>query len=135
MFWLVGSVLSASCTKLCLWRRRMENKMMGTTVCQGLPRWRSGQESESEVAQSCPTLSNPVDCSPPGSSIRGILQSRILRPRATVGDSGPRVRSLGWEDSLEEDMATCSGILSWRIPRTEEPGGLQSTRSQRIRQD
>ena len=113
----------------------MENKMMGTTVCQGLPRWRSGQESESEVAQSCPTLSNPVDCSPPGSSIRGILQSRILRPRATVGDSGPRVRSLGWEDSLEEDMATCSGILSWRIPWTEEPGGLQSTRSQRIRQD
>ena len=86
---MVGSVLSASCTKLCLWRRRRkENNMMGTTVCQGLPRWRSGKESESEVAQSCPTLSNPVDCSPPGSSIRGILQSRILKPRATARDSG-----------------------------------------------
>jgi len=34
--------------------------------------------SESEVAQSCPTLSNPMDCSPPGSSIRGILQARVL---------------------------------------------------------
>lgn len=50
MFWLVDSVLSASCTKLCLWRRRRkENKMMGTTVCQGLPRWRSDQESESDL--------------------------------------------------------------------------------------
>ena len=35
-------------------------------------------ESESEVAQSCPTLCNPVDCSPPGSSVHGILQARIL---------------------------------------------------------
>ena len=38
------------------------------------------------------------------------------------------VRSLGWEDPLEEGMATHSGILPWRIPRTEEPGGLQSVR-------
>ena len=39
-----------------------------------------------------------------------------------------RVRqSLGREDLLEEDMATHSGILAWRIPRAEEPGGLQST--------
>ena len=35
-------------------------------------------ESESEVAQSCPTLSDPMDCSPPGSSIHGILQARVL---------------------------------------------------------
>ena len=35
-------------------------------------------ESESEVAQSCPTLCDPVDCSPPGSSTHGILQARIL---------------------------------------------------------
>ena len=35
-------------------------------------------KSESEVAQSCPTLSNPMDCSPPGSSIRGIFQARVL---------------------------------------------------------
>ena len=35
-------------------------------------------------------------------------------------------RSLGWEDPLEEGMATHSSILAWRIPWTEEPGGLQS---------
>ena len=34
--------------------------------------------SESEVAQSCPTLSNPKDCSPPGSSVHGIFQARVL---------------------------------------------------------
>ena len=34
--------------------------------------------SESEVAQSCPTLSNPMDCSPPGSSVHGIFQARVL---------------------------------------------------------
>ena len=36
------------------------------------------------------------------------------------------VQSLGWEDPLEKEMATHSGIRAWRIPRTEEPGGLQS---------
>ena len=43
-----------------------------------------------------------------------------------------RVSSLGWEDPLEEGMATHSSILAWRTPRTEEPGGLQSMRSQRV---
>ena len=37
-----------------------------------------------------------------------------------------QIRSLGWEDSLEKDMATHSSTLAWRIPRTEKPGGLQS---------
>ena len=44
-------------------------------------------------------------------------------------------RSLGQEDPLEEDMATHSSILSWRIPWTEEPGRLQSKGSQRVGQD
>ena len=35
-------------------------------------------KSESEVAQSCPTLSDPMDCSPPGSSVHGIFQARVL---------------------------------------------------------
>ena len=39
----------------------------------------------------------------------------------------PWVPSLGWEDPPEEGMATHSSILAWRIPWTEEPGGLQST--------
>ena len=43
------------------------------------------------------------------------------------------VRSLSWEDPLEEGMATHSANLAWRIPGREEPGGLQSIESQRIR--
>ena len=42
---------------------------------------------------------------------------------------------LGWEDPLEEGMATHSSILAWRIPQTEEPGGLQPIGSQRVRHD
>ena len=45
------------------------------------------------------------------------------------------VRSLGWEDPLEKEMATHSSILAWRIPWTEEPGGLQSMGLQRVGQD
>ena len=40
-----------------------------------------------------------------------------------------QIRSLGWEDSLEEEMATYSTILAWRIPWTEEPGTLQPMES------
>ena len=43
-----------------------------------------------------------------------------------------QVRFLDQEDPLEEEMATHSGILVWKIPWTEEPGGLQSTGSQRV---
>ena len=42
------------------------------------------------------------------------------------------VRSLGWEDPLEKEMATLSTVLAWRIPWTEELGGLQSTGSERV---
>ena len=45
------------------------------------------------------------------------------------------VRSLGREDTLENKTATHSSILAWRIPWTEEPGGLQATGSQRVRDD
>ena len=46
-----------------------------------------------------------------------------------------RVQSLGWEDLLEKEMATHSSILAWKIPWTEEPGGLQSMELQRVRHD
>ena len=46
-----------------------------------------------------------------------------------------QIRSLGQEDPLEKEMATHSSILAWEIPWTEEPGGLQSMRSQRVRHD
>ena len=45
------------------------------------------------------------------------------------------VRSLGWEDPPEKEMATHSSILAWRIPQTEERGGLRSMKSQRVGQD
>ena len=45
------------------------------------------------------------------------------------------VQSLSWEDPLEKEMATHSRILAWRIPWTEEPGGLQSIRLQRVGHD
>ena len=45
------------------------------------------------------------------------------------------VQSLGGEDPLEKEIATHSSILAWRIPWMEEPGGLQSTGSQRVRHD
>ena len=46
-----------------------------------------------------------------------------------------QVQSLGWEDTLEKEMATHPSILAWRIPWTEEPDGLQSTGSQRVGHD
>ena len=46
-----------------------------------------------------------------------------------------QVQSLGQEDPLELEMATHARILAWRIPWTEEPGGLQSMESQRVRHD
>ena len=44
-----------------------------------------------------------------------------------------QIRSLHWEDRLEEGTATHSSILAWSVPWTEEPGGLQSLESQRFR--
>ena len=45
------------------------------------------------------------------------------------------VRFLGWEDPLEKEMATHSSILAWKMPWTEEPGGLQFMGSQRVGND
>ena len=45
------------------------------------------------------------------------------------------VQPLGWEDPLEKEMVTHSGILAWRIPRTEEPGGLGSIVLQTVGHD
>ena len=46
-----------------------------------------------------------------------------------------RVQSLDWEDSWEKGMATHSSILAWKVPWTEEPGGLQSQGLQRVGHD
>ena len=58
----------------------------------------------------------------------------VKNPPANAGDKR-QVQSLVWKDPLEEDMATHSSILAWRIPWTEKPRGLQSMGSQRVRHD
>ena len=126
------------------------------------------------VAQSCLTLCVPMDCSPPGSSVHGILLARILgwiamlsskisswpRDRTWVSCIAGRlftiwatreavvknpatmqetqemwVQSLCQRDPLEEGNATHFSILTWKIPWTEEPGGLWSRGLQRVRYD
>ena len=57
----------------------------------------------------------------------------VKNPLANAGDIKDRVQSLGQEDPLKKGMATHSTVLAWEIPRTEEPGGLQSIRLQRVR--
>ena len=59
--------------------------------------------------------------------------SVVKNPPAMQEPQETWVQSLGREDPLEKSMAIQSSILAWRIPWTEEPGGLQSTRSQRVR--
>ena len=55
----------------------------------------------------------------------------VKNPSAIAGDTG----DVGWEDDLEQEMATHTSILAWKIPCTEEPGGLQSMGLQRVRHD
>ena len=59
----------------------------------------------------------------------------VENPPAMQETEETQVRSLGQEDSLEKEMATHSSVLAWKIPWTEEPGGLQSMGSQRVRHD
>ena len=60
------------------------------------------------------------------------MAQRVKRPPAM---RETWVQSLGQEDPLEKEMATHSNIVAWRIPWTEEPGGLQSTGSQKVGHD
>ena len=57
------------------------------------------------------------------------LAAQMVKNLPAVQDT--QVQSLGWEDPLEEEMATHSSILAWEIPWTEEPGGLLSIESQK----
>ena len=59
----------------------------------------------------------------------------VKNPPANAGDLRDMGLILAQEDALEEEMATHSSILAWRIPWTEEPGGLQSIGPQRLGQD
>ena len=59
----------------------------------------------------------------------------LKNPPVNAGDVRDRIQSLDWEDPLEKGMATRSSILTWEIPWTEEPGGLQSMGLQRVVHD
>ena len=63
---------------------------------------------------------------------RASLVAHLVKNLPAVWETG--VRSLGWEDPVEEGMATPSSILALRIPWTEEPGGLRSMGSRRVGQ-
>ena len=56
----------------------------------------------------------------------------VKNPPTNAGAAGDWIRSLGWEDTLEEEMATDSSTLAWKIPWTEKLGRLQSMGSQRV---
>ena len=61
------------------------------------------------------------------------LVAQTVKHLSTMRET--RVQSLGWEDSLEKEMEIHSSIIAWKIPWTEEPGGLQSMGSQRVGHD
>ena len=61
------------------------------------------------------------------------LVAQMVKRLPTMQET--RVQSLGRKDLLEKEMATHSSILAWKIPWTEEPGGLQSMGSQRVEHD
>ena len=66
-------------------------------------------------------------------NVRAPLVAQMMKNPPAMQET--QVQSLGQEDSLEKGMATHSSILAWRIPWTEEPGGLQSMGSQRVGHD
>ena len=71
---------------------------------------------------------------PHGNSFTGAsLVAQAVKHLPAIRET--RVRSLGWEDPLEKEMATYSSILAWKILWTEEPGRLQSMGSQRVGRD
>ena len=61
-----------------------------------------------------------------------MVKKKKKNPPTDAGDIKKAGLTLAWEDPLEEGMATYSSILAWRIPWTEELGGLQSMGSQRV---
>ena len=61
------------------------------------------------------------------------MAQRVKNLPAMQETQEKQVQSLGWEDPLENEMATHSGILTWKTQWTEKPGGLKSKGSQRVR--
>ena len=106
--------------------------------------WQCGdREGEGKILTSTPVLTAPwiitpmttssgrgSPCTTPFSLISNNHQSSLVAQMAR--NPPPMQETLGREDPREEEMATYSSSLAWRMPRTEEPGGLQSLGSQRV---
>ena len=101
-------------------------------------------KSQSEVAESCLTLSDPMDCSLPGSSVHGIFQARVLDSILKSRDITlptkvhlvkAMVSPVVMYGCAEKAMAPHSSTLAWKIPWREVPGRLQSMRSLRVGHD
>ena len=86
-------------------------------------------KSESEVTQSCPTLRNPTDCSPPGSSAHGIFQARVLEWGAIAFSM---IKS--WEPENQREMGASSGCQD-RNNRTETSSQQGKAQNQAIVED
>ena len=68
--------------------------------------------------------------------VRGFPDGSAVKNRSAMQERQEKqVQSLGWEDPLEKERATHSGILAWKIPWTEKCGRLQTTWSQRVGPD
>ena len=63
------------------------------------------------------------------------MAQQVKNPPEMQEPQETQVRCLGQKDPLQKEIATHSSILAWKIPRTEEPGGLKSMGSQRVGQD
>ena len=111
------------------WTARRSNQSILKEVSPGC-----SLESESEVAQSCPTLCDLMDCSPPGSSLHGIFQARVLEWGA-IAFSTPKYTASKYIKHQFKEMANHASVLAWRIPGTGEPGGLPSMGSHRVGHD
>ena len=81
--------------------------------------------------QVCPSLYSPLYMLYLSAMVLASSMAQRVKNMLTMQETW--VQSLSWEDPLEEDMATHSRILAWKIPWMEEPGRLQSNWSQRVR--
>ena len=66
-------------------------------------------------------------------NFRASLVAQVVKNMLEMQET--RVQSLGWKDPLEKEIATHSSTFAWKIPWTEDPGGLQSMGLQRVRHD
>ena len=119
-------------------------KFLLVSIPKGLPCSSNGKESACDTGDqgSIPELGrssgkgngNPLQYSCRENSMdRDFPVAQTVKNLPAVQET--KVRSLGQEDPLEKGMATHSSILAWRMPKTEEPGGLQSMGLQKVRHD